>query len=206
MTTEQSGDRPAGQRNKGQSLVAAYRAARIAQRPALLAELRSNRATLRQDRAIRLSQAEPAVKAVPPAPQVAPDDGGATTAKTEAPAAPIAGASVFAAFLDAAEECAVHEAVDPPEPEPQPALSASPDPQPAPSTSPDPAPAPKLPLSAIGFGPGMMIRLSQLGIECVADLAAADAAQLRAALGDISRLINVDLWIESARNATTKAA
>jgi predicted flap endonuclease-1-like 5' DNA nuclease len=192
MTTEQSGDSLAGKRNKGQSLVAAYRAARIAQRPALLAELRSNRVALRQDRASRLSQTETAAKAVSPAPEVAPPDDEATTARADAPAAPITGASVFAAFLDAAEECAVHEAIDPPAPESE--------------ASPDRAPAPKVPLSAIGFGPGMMIRLSQLGIESVAELAAADAAQLRTALGDISRLINVDLWIESARNATNKAA
>ena len=54
----------------------------------------------------------------------------------------------------------------------------------------------------MGFGPGMAIRFRHIGIETIADLAAADAAVLRTALGDISRLINVDAWIASARSAT----
>jgi len=57
------------------------------------------------------------------------------------------------------------------------------------------------PLAEIGFGPGMLIRLSQLGLHTTADLAQADAVQLRSALGDISRLVDVDAWIKSARQA-----
>jgi hypothetical protein len=58
------------------------------------------------------------------------------------------------------------------------------------------------PLAEIGFGPGMLIRLSQLGLYTTADLAQADAVQLRSALGDISRLVDVDAWIKSAQQAT----
>ncbi len=55
-------------------------------------------------------------------------------------------------------------------------------------------------LEEIGFGPGMRIRLGQLGLRSVGDLAAADAARLRLALGEISRLIDVEAWIDSARD------
>ncbi|MEJ1975996.1 MAG: hypothetical protein WDN49_07685 [Acetobacteraceae bacterium] len=55
------------------------------------------------------------------------------------------------------------------------------------------------PLSEMGFGPGMLIRLGQLGLYSVGDLARSDASELRAALGDISRLINVEAWINQAR-------
>jgi hypothetical protein len=61
--------------------------------------------------------------------------------------------------------------------------------------------SPTLPLSAIGFGPGMVIRFRQLGILSAADLAASDPAALRTALGDITRLINVDVWIATAQKA-----
>jgi predicted flap endonuclease-1-like 5' DNA nuclease len=55
------------------------------------------------------------------------------------------------------------------------------------------------PLAEIGFGPGMLIRLSQLGLHTIGDLAQADASGLRIALGDISRLIDVETWINNAR-------
>jgi hypothetical protein len=55
------------------------------------------------------------------------------------------------------------------------------------------------PLAEIGFGPGMLIRLSQLGLHTTTDLARADAGQLRVALGDISRLVDVETWISHAR-------
>lgn len=60
---------------------------------------------------------------------------------------------------------------------------------------------PDAPLAAIGFGPGMQIRLSQIGVRTAADLAEANAADLRTALGDISRLVDVEAWIASARQA-----
>jgi hypothetical protein len=50
------------------------------------------------------------------------------------------------------------------------------------------------------------MRFRQLGIETAADLAAADSASLRSALGDITRLINVDIWIASAQKACAEAA
>jgi hypothetical protein len=55
------------------------------------------------------------------------------------------------------------------------------------------------PLAEYGFGPGMVIRLGQLGLHTAGDLAQADVAQLRAALGDISRLVDVEGWIQTAR-------
>jgi predicted flap endonuclease-1-like 5' DNA nuclease len=58
------------------------------------------------------------------------------------------------------------------------------------------------PLAVIGFGPGMLIRLSQLGVHTMADLATANPAQLRTGLGDISRLVDVDTWIRNARQAS----
>ena len=64
-----------------------------------------------------------------------------------------------------------------------------------------PAPSAPRALSSIGFGPGMTIRLSQVGIETISDLAQANPAALRHALGDISQLINVDVWIASAQAA-----
>jgi hypothetical protein len=63
------------------------------------------------------------------------------------------------------------------------------------------APEDDPPLAEIGLGPGMIIRLSQLGVHTRTDLAKADAAQLRDALGEISRLIDVESWIRHARSA-----
>lgn len=48
------------------------------------------------------------------------------------------------------------------------------------------------------LGPGMRIRLAQLGYS-EADLADADPRKLKAELGPISRLLDVDGWIERAR-------
>ncbi len=62
-------------------------------------------------------------------------------------------------------------------------------------------------LSDIGLGPSMLIRLNQLGLRDVSDVAQASADDLRAALGDSSRLLNVEAWIASARTlAGTGAA
>ncbi len=56
-------------------------------------------------------------------------------------------------------------------------------------------------LAEIGIGPGMLMRLGQLGLKTRGDLARANAEQLRASLGDISRLIDVETWIASARRS-----
>jgi nucleotidyltransferase/DNA polymerase involved in DNA repair len=45
----------------------------------------------------------------------------------------------------------------------------------------------------------MCIRLEQLGYRSVEDLARADPDALRAALGQISRILDVEGWIERAR-------
>jgi predicted flap endonuclease-1-like 5' DNA nuclease len=102
-------------------------------------------------------------------------------------------------------------------PAPEPAKAASPAPpgsvpanlvslemaeRQAESASPTPEPICDPPLAEMGFGPGMLIRLSQIGVHTTAELAQADAAHLRAELGEISRLINVETWIETARQHT----
>jgi hypothetical protein len=62
------------------------------------------------------------------------------------------------------------------------------------------------PLAEIGFGPGMLIRLSQLGLHTITDLAEANAEQLRLELGDISRLVDVEAWIRNARQTACTAS
>jgi predicted flap endonuclease-1-like 5' DNA nuclease len=81
---------------------------------------------------------------------------------------------------------------------------------PAPHSAPaSDAPSRDIPLAELGFGPGMRIRLRQLGLHSMSDLAHANATELRAALGDISRLVDVERWISDARRlslgATTMA-
>jgi hypothetical protein len=189
-----------GNRNKGQSLVAAFRAARLSQRPSLRNELRANREALRQERLSRLGRPEPQATQSTLT-ETLPIEENPAAEKPEQTASPASAASVFASYIGSGEVKAAT-----PEPVADAAasvpLAAAAQAAPAPEAQ----PAPRIPLSAIGFGPGMMIRLSQLGIETASDLAAADASSLRSALGDISRLINVDLWIASAQDACTKAA
>lgn len=95
-----------------------------------------------------------------------------------------------------------------PEPAPNPLPEPTPEPAPgatAPGTPPTPEPPapepppPSLPLARLGFGDGMLARLNQLGIHDTADLAATAPASLREALGEISRLVDVDAWVAHAR-------
>ncbi len=65
--------------------------------------------------------------------------------------------------------------------------------------------APALPKLVVGFGPGMLLRLRQLGYRTPDDLADADPDALRGALGEISRLLDVEAWIASARAARQAA-
>lgn len=51
------------------------------------------------------------------------------------------------------------------------------------------------------LGPGMVWRLNQLGLRTLADLAAADAEDLRVKLGKLGRMVNVEQWIAHARAA-----
>ncbi|MDJ0639231.1 MAG: hypothetical protein QNJ20_10375 [Paracoccaceae bacterium] len=52
-----------------------------------------------------------------------------------------------------------------------------------------------------GAGPGLVWMLQKSGISDMATLAMADAEQLRANLGLIARILDVDYWIEYAQNA-----
>jgi predicted flap endonuclease-1-like 5' DNA nuclease len=96
-----------------------------------------------------------------------------------------------------------------PPPPASPDLAASPEPAASPESEAAPSAEPQPndpPLAEIGFGPGMLIRLSQLGVHTTADLAAANPGHLRTALGDISRLIDVEAWISNARQASQNAS
>ncbi|HET6605229.1 MAG TPA: hypothetical protein VFG62_01090 [Rhodopila sp.] len=48
----------------------------------------------------------------------------------------------------------------------------------------------------------MLLRLSQIGLNSVHDIAQANPEDLRAALGGSSRLLNVEAWISNARHLT----
>jgi predicted flap endonuclease-1-like 5' DNA nuclease len=71
-------------------------------------------------------------------------------------------------------------------------------------------PAPVVPARSIGsgddlgaiaeLGPGMRLRLAQLGVHTLDDLARADPAALRLGLGEVSRMLRVERWIEAARS------
>ncbi len=75
------------------------------------------------------------------------------------------------------------------------------------SSAPASAPAPQeVPLAHLGFGPGMLIRLRQLGLHSTDDLARANATELRTALGDISRLVDVERWIVDAQRLSQGTA
>ncbi len=98
-------------------------------------------------------------------------------------------------------------------PEPPPALDPGEEPARAKPAAPEPGdrvgleadrdPAPRTAAldaaMTAELGPGMQFRLRQLGFGSDAALAEADPATLRAALGEISHLLNVELWIEQAR-------
>ncbi|HVY17748.1 MAG TPA: hypothetical protein VHB27_21185 [Rhodopila sp.] len=54
-------------------------------------------------------------------------------------------------------------------------------------------------LSAIGLGPSMLVRLNQLGLRTVQDIALSEPDDLRTALGSASRLLDIEGWIVRAR-------
>ena len=59
------------------------------------------------------------------------------------------------------------------------------------------------PLLALpGAGPGLVWMLQKAGITSLHDLAQADAAQLRRAMGRIGHLVDVPFWIDCAAKAT----
>jgi predicted flap endonuclease-1-like 5' DNA nuclease len=183
-------------RSKGQSLVEAFRQARINQRPALRIELRESRAALHQTRLEQLGRRGASAVFQQPEQEPVRLPSGATEA-AHPPASAEAANSVFATFCVAPTAPAVapmqgDDAVALAEAPPQPA---------APTKAAESVVENILPLSVIGFGPGMTIRMSQLGIETVSQLAAADPDWLRASLGDLSQLVHAELWIASARKA-----
>jgi hypothetical protein len=180
-------------RNKGQTLVETYRLERIAQRQALRTELHERRQALREGRAVLLGAAKPQSR---PGQNAAPAEPSETpkAASPEPAAAVDIGGSIFAGFCGAVNEAAAMAAA---------AAQAAAAPGGDDSNTPPASFKTEvdLPLSSIGFGPGMTLRMRQLGIQTVSELASSDPAWLRNALGEISQLINVDLWIANARKA-----
>jgi predicted flap endonuclease-1-like 5' DNA nuclease len=191
------------------TMIASYRAERIGQRQVLRGSLRQGRVALRQGRQGRHPAAEPAGEAAapPPPPEAAAPAALEVTsvfaglvslavAERESEAA-----SAEAASAEAANAAPERVALPPAEAPPAEAPPADAPPADAPPAAGD-APAslpPDPPLAEIGFGPGMLIRLSQLGLHTIGELARSDPAALRQALGDISRLVDVDTWINNAR-------
>jgi hypothetical protein len=182
--------------SKGMKLVAEYRAARINQGPIRRSDLRRSHIALREDRDHAGRRHEPSDTL--------------TQAYIEpAKPSPVAKAvddrpSVFAGLVSAAaceSVACVQDSLEMPD-------IGSRACEPAPETLQkdanviaevsanaiyDP------PLAEIGFGPGMLIRLSQIGVRSTRDLAQVDVAALRSALGEICRLVDVDGWVNSAR-------
>lgn len=182
--------------SKGMMMIAAYRAARLRQRPVLRTDLPERQAERGaadcQGQVAGEAACMAAVETSAPAPVAAalPEAGKPALV----PAGP-AGCDTQADSIDAPADDARPDvtAVAPPDDAgPTPARPAEPVPY-------DP------PLAEVGFGPGMLIRLGQLGLRSAGDLAHADATTLRAALGDISRLVDVEGWIASARMTISSA-
>jgi predicted flap endonuclease-1-like 5' DNA nuclease len=204
--------------SKGMQLVAAYRAQRLSERKVLRTGLQNSNIALRLARPGGQRSAEPGhqepAKPSPEEPVVAdaaPDSGSvfsnlvslaAAEQKTEEAKAESVPLEPAASEADVAEEAASSEAqpsevaVELASPEAQSEKLPEADET---NTPPENAPACDPPLAQIGFGPGMLIRLSQLGLHTIADLAQADAEHLRQQLGDISRLVDVEAWISNAR-------
>jgi hypothetical protein len=189
--------------SKGKMMIAAYRAERLSQRPALRESLHQSHIARRLARGHGHILPEPAVAdpAEAPPPDTAP-------AAAPEPADP---GSVFANLVS----IAVAERQTATEPEAdvcpedacgEPVSVAADAPDDGNAAEPvDEASTPfDPPLAEIGFGPGMLIRLSQLGLNTTGDLAQTDADRLRAALGDISRLVDVEAWISSARKTASR--
>jgi len=187
------------------AMIAAYRAERLTQRPVLRTTLRDSHVARRAARMGDQAPAEPgqpaiADAAVPAAPAADPTTPGQ--------------ASIFAGLVSTAvaeQEASRLQDTEATDDVPSAApIAAEPEPvADEPETQPPAAPeAPPYdpPLAEIGFGPGMLIRLSQLGLHTTRDLAQANAGQLRSELGEISRLVDVDAWIKSARQTTRTAA
>jgi hypothetical protein len=217
-------------RSKGMEMIAAYRAERLSQRPLLRAGLRLSHANLRHGRDGTDQSDEPAPeKGHDPQPAPASVSATADIGSHASVFANLVSLEGAVRLGEAARNGAAAEPADEPIADRPDAISADvpladlkpPDPVPAdptpnvpptahaapaePAATEPPAPFDP-PLAEIGFGPGMLIRLSQLGLHTTGELAQANAAQLRAELGDISRLIDVETWIAAARQRTQRGA
>lgn len=53
-----------------------------------------------------------------------------------------------------------------------------------------------------GAGPGLVWMLHENGIKCLPDLAKADVAELKAGLGLIGQILNVQAWIDFAKRSS----
>jgi predicted flap endonuclease-1-like 5' DNA nuclease len=187
---------------------------RSARRLALRDELARGRAALRTDRAATAAEATRL-------PRWRPSRGKAAEVPLAAPPPPESEAQVPLP----AERASVYASLlrdagvgDPPAeaPEPEPEAAAAPAPEPAlpepalpepalPEPASPEAAAPTLDLSEIAeLGPGMRARLRLLGCLDIADLAQAEPEPLREALGEISRLLNVEAWIAEARRLAAR--
>ena len=182
--------------SKGMQLIAEYRAARISQGPIHKTGLKQSHAELRKSREQALRRPESVAGAAVAETVDAPQSSFRRDESQQS--------SVFAGLMSVAS-AETNETIEMAAPEQEPVLdldpvaAVTPDepsrhaPEPAECGGHDPL------LAEIGFGPGMLIRLSQVGVRTTRDLAETDVNQLRAALGDIVRLVDVDGWIQNAR-------
>lgn len=194
--------------SKGMAMIASYRAARLSQRSAFRSSLHQTHVARRMARVQEKGRPEPAAPVVIEEPAITAPDPVVADVKEAG--------SVFANLVSSAvaernaEPAPVEAEPEPVGPEPiaEPVAEAAAQEEPEPAAEPAKQPhtdAYDPPLAEIGFGPGMLIRLSQLGLNTTAELAQADAGELRAALGEISRLVDVEAWIANARHKAASA-
>ena len=209
--------------SKGMAMIASYRAARLSQRSVFRSSLQQTHVARRMARAQEKGRPEPAPPASVDEPVIAAADpvvaevveAGSvfanlvSSAVAERPAdpAPIEAAAAGPTTPPSADPVVADREQTAPEPDVASHAEALPE---AANAAPEVLAQPSdavydPPLAEIGFGPGMLIRLSQLGLHTTAELAQADAGELRAALGEISRLVDVEAWIANARHKAASA-
>lgn len=191
---------PARPRSQGMTMIAAYRAQRLSQRPVLRSNLHQSHLALRQSRDGLPRQFSPQsdISCI-----AHPD----TAPKIDPHPEKING-SIFANLINTSEQrqdslgvpfsqtqhCNSTMAI----PDEQTGLTSAPEPNETAPTAYDP------PLAEIGFGPGMVIRLSQVGVQTLDDLARCNVPHLHEALGDVSHLVDIKNWIDSARQRASR--
>jgi predicted flap endonuclease-1-like 5' DNA nuclease len=179
-------------REETRTMLERFRAERIANRPGLHATLRADRVALTAARAQRLGVHAPTAAPSPVAPP-----------KLSPPETEPGPVSVFAQFVASERETlqcpASPGGQDQPDAPPEAETAAAVGADAIGTTSAQRVSAPGPNLDALGFGPGMTARLHHVGVLTVADMASADAGNLRGALGDVGDLVNVDHWISQAQ-------